>query len=260
MTAAPPTMPECNHAVTGADGIGCSVWLGELELRCADCLKEMRAMPDNAYDLAIVDPPYGRGEDGGTNRCHAVKQRNGTKLLCVDGRYRKKDWDKTPPAREYFDELRRVSRHQIIWGINYYDVAMPGGRIIWDKVNDGADQSGAEIAYCSLNQRVDVVRYMWRGMMQGVSIKQGTVQQGNKALNEKRIHPTQKPVKLYEWLLATYAQPGWRILDTHMGSGSLAVACHNAGLKLTACEIDQEYYDKAIERIRGEQSQTRLFS
>lgn len=231
---------------------------GLLTLNLGDCMAGMRELPDNAFDLAIVDPPYGRGEDGGTNRCHSVKQRNGTRMLCTDGGYTKKDWDSIPPPPEYFAELRRVARHQIIWGINYYDVALPGGRIIWDKVNDGADQSGAEIAYCSLNERVDIVRYLWRGMMQGLSIANGTIQQGNKALNEKRIHPTQKPVKLYQWLLAQYAQPGWRILDTHMGSGSLAIACHDMGFPMTGFEIDPEYFEKATDRIRREQAQTRF--
>ena len=231
-----------------------------LDFRLADCMDVMREAPDNHWDLAIVDPPYGRGEDGGTNRNHGVKQKNGKVLLCQDGGYTAKAWDRETPPVEYFAELRRVSRNQIVWGINYYPVPWNGGRIVWDKVNDGADQSGAEIAYCSLNERVDVVRYMWRGMMQGVSIRQGTVQQGNKALNEKRIHPTQKPVKLYEWLLSKYADPGQRILDTHLGSGSIAIAAHYAGHKLTGCEIDAEYYAAAVERVNRETAQMDFFS
>ena len=148
----------------------------------------MARYPDQYFDLACVDPPYGRGEDGGTNRCHGVKQKNGAVLQCLDGGYARKDWDKEPPPPEYFAELRRVAKQQIVWGANYMPVKLQGGAIVWDKVNDGADQSGAEIAYCSLNERVDVVRYMWRGMMQGDGI--GSMrQQGNKALNERRIHP-----------------------------------------------------------------------
>lgn len=219
----------------------------------------MRDAPDNYWDLAIVDPPYGLGEDGGKNRTHGVKQKNGKVLRCSDGGYQAKQWDRETPPLEYFDQLRRVTRHQIVWGINYYPIAWNGGRIIWDKVNDGADQSGAEIAFCSYNQRVDLVRYMWRGMMQGVSIKQGTTQQGNKTLNEKRIHPTPKPVKLYEWLLQTYAKPGDRILDTHMGSGSIAIACHYAEIHLTACEIDEDYYAAALARIEIQTRQLSLF-
>jgi site-specific DNA-methyltransferase (adenine-specific) len=231
---------------------------GKATLYLGDCLEGMAGTPDKSFSLAIVDPPYGRGEDGGMNRCHGVKQKNGAVLQCQDGGYKKKDWDKEPPPPEYFAELQRVSQHQIIWGVNYYPVALPGGRIIWDKVNDGADQSGAEIAYNSLNQRVDVVRYMWRGMMQGVSVRRGTVQQGNKALNEKRIHPTQKPVKLYGWLLDTYAAPGQTIIDTHFGSASLVIAALERGFDVTAYEIDPEYFEAACIRIEQSLQQQQL--
>ena len=233
--------------------------IGKATLYLGNCMDGMKDMPGKAFSLAIVDPPYGRGEDGGTDRCHGVKQKNGAVLQCLDGGYKKKDWDKEPPTPEYFADLQRVSQNQIIWGVNYYPVALPGGRIIWDKVNDGADQSGAEIAYNSLNQRVDVVRYMWRGMMQGGSVRRGTVQQGNKALNEKRIHPTQKPVKLYGWLLDTYAKSGMEILDTHSGSGSLVIACLDMGYSITAYEIDEEYFQASVERIQRHQQQLKLF-
>ncbi len=219
----------------------------------------MRNAPDNHWDLAIVDPPYGRNEGGGNDRCGFVRQSNGTKLPVVDGQYVKKDWDREPAPPEYFEELQRVSKHQIIWGVNYYHIMRSGGRIVWDKVNDGAHQSGAEIAYCSLNNRVDLVRYMWRGMMQGVSITRGMEAQGNKKLNERRIHPTQKPVKLYEWLLSKYAKDGDSILDTHMGSGSVALACHKRGCHLTAVELDPDYFQAAVERIKRETAQTELF-
>ena len=116
---------------------------GRIELLNIDCMEYMATLPDGAFDLAIVDPPYGRGEDGGTNRCHGVKQKNGTVLRCMDGGYAKKDWDREPPPPEYFDELRRVARHQIVWGANYMPVKLQGCAIVWDKVNDGADQSGA---------------------------------------------------------------------------------------------------------------------
>jgi len=226
-----------------------------LNLHHGDCMEGLRGMADNAFEWAICDPQYGRGEDGGTNRTHGVKQKNGKVLLCKDGGYAGKSWDKEPPPHEYFTELRRVSVNQILWGINYFPIAWNGGRIIWDKVNDGADQSGAEIAYCSLNERVDVVRYMWRGMMQGVSIQRGTVQQGNKALNEKRIHPTQKPVALYKWLLANYAKEGDRILDTHLGSASIAIACWDMGFDLTGYELDPDYYAAAVARVEKHKAQ-----
>jgi site-specific DNA-methyltransferase (adenine-specific) len=229
-----------------------------IELLHTDCMNYMATLPDAAFDLAIVDPPYGRGEDGGTNRCSNVKQKNGGTLRCMDGGYAKKYWDKKPPTAEYFAELRRVAKHQIIWGANYMPVKLQGGAIVWDKVNDGSDQSGAEIAYCSLNERVDVVRYMWRGMMQGEAVGSQR-QQGNKALNERRIHPTQKPVKLYEWLLQQYAQAGMKVLDTHLGSGSIAVAAHRAEVDLVGCEIDADYWRAATERFAAETRQVALF-
>lgn len=219
-----------------------------VQLLQIDCMAYMATLPDKAFQLAICDPPYGRGEDGGTNRCHGVKQKDGTVMRVVDGGYVKKDWDSAPPSAEYFNELRRVSVHQIIWGANYMPVKLQGGAIVWDKVNDGADQSGAEIAYCSMNERVDIVRYMWRGMMQGEAVG-SMYQQGNKALNEQRIHPTQKPVKLYEWLLANYAKPGDRILDTHLGSGSSAIAAHRGGFEFIGCEIDPDYHAAALARF-----------
>jgi len=231
----------------------------KIELFNEDCMIVMARYPDQYFDLACVDPPYGRGEDGGTNRCHGVKQKNGTVLQCLDGGYASKDWDCEPPSPEYFEELRRVAKHQIVWGANYMPVKLQGGAIVWDKVNDGADQSGAEIAYCSLNERVDVVRYMWRGMMQGDCV--GSMrQQGNKALNERRIHPTQKPVKLYEWLLQQYAQPGMKVLDTHLGSGSAAIAAHYYGVDFVGCEIDADYWRAANERFEAETRQMALLA
>lgn len=236
------------------------VTIGNATLYCCDCMDILRDQKDGSVDLAIVDPPYGRGEDGGKNRNNAVKQKNGTVLLCRDGGYKKKHWDKEPPGSEFFTELMRVAKHQIIWGANYMPAGvLSGGAIVWDKLNDGADQSGAEIAYCSLNSRVDVVRYMWRGMMQGEAIGSFR-QQGNKSLNEKRIHPTQKPVKLYEWLLTQYATPGMTILDTHMGSGSGAIGANNMGFQYVGCEIDKEYFVEACERIEAAYAQGRLFA
>ena len=230
-----------------------------LDLRLGDCMDLMRDTPDGYFDLAIVDPPYGRGEDGGKNRTTVPNSANNTAGTIVKGTMLpKKNWDKEPPPLEYFAELRRVSKHQIVWGVNYYPGEWRGGRIIWDKVNDGSDQSDAEIAYCSLIERVDMLRYMWRGMYQGRSTVNGTIQQGDKRLNEKKIHPTQKPVALYKWLLANYAKPGQRILDTHLGSGSIAIACHYFGAHLTAAEIDPDYFAAAIDRIKRETQQVEL--
>ena len=135
---------------------------------CMDCMEAMRDMPDKAFDLAIVDPEYGRKEHGGKKRSGWVKQKNGSKIYVSDGGYSKKNWDSKPADPEYFTELLRVSKSQIIWGINYMPVTfLPAGRIVWDKCNDGSDQSDCEIAYCSLHDTVRMFRYMWRGMYFG---------------------------------------------------------------------------------------------
>lgn len=223
-----------------------------------DCLEAMKEFPDKFFDLAIVDPPYGRKEHGGKNRSGYAKQKNGNLLYVADGNYSLKDWDNKPPTEQYFKELIRVSKNQIIWGVNYFDYNLPGGRIIWDKCNDGADQSNAEIAYCSINKRVDIFRFMWRGMFQGKSMEEGTVQQGNKQLNEVRIHPTQKPVALYQWILSKYAKKGDKILDTHLGSGSSRIACYNCGYDFWGYEIDKEYFEKQEQRFENHTSQLRM--
>jgi len=207
-----------------------------------DCMEAMREFPDNFFDIAFVDPPYGRGESGGRRRDNNVTQNNVSSLGVKAPFHQKKHWDSKPPDRVYFDELFRVSKHQIIWGCNYYDYPMPGGRIVWDKCNDGSDQSDCEIAYCSMISKVKIFRYMWRGMMQGKSIKEGHIQQGNKKLNEKLIHPTQKPVLLYSWGLITFAQPGMKILDTHLGSGSSRIAADQFGCDFWGYEIDRDYF------------------
>jgi len=211
--------------------------------------------PDKHFDIAVVDPPYGRKEHGGKNRSSYVRQKNGTRIYVKDGGYKKLDWDNRPPDREYFDQIIRVSKHQIIWGVNYFDYQLPGGRIIWDKCNDGTTQSDAEIAYNSLNNRVDIFRYMWRGMMQGKSITEGTVQQGNKKLNEKRIHPTQKPVNLYRWIIQKYFKPEWTVLDTHVGSASSLIAYEEAGIPYVGFEKNRSIYELASGRLNQFRSQ-----
>lgn len=225
-----------------------------------DCMEYLKTLSDNAFDLAIVDVPYGIGEDGGKRRSGYVTQKNGTKSYVKDGGYEKRFWDKSPPPHEYFAELFRVSKNQIIFGCNYFPSETFGvGRIVWDKCNDGTDQSDGEIAYNSLTKRVDFIRFMWRGMMQGKNLSEGTVQQGNKKLNEVRIHPTQKPVALYEWILNKYAKEGDRILDTHLGSGSSRIAAYNLGFDFVGCEIDKVYFDKQEERFVAHTAQTSLF-
>lgn len=215
--------------------------------------------PDKYFDIAVVDPPYGRKEHGGIDRSHYVKQKNGTKIFVPGRKYEKRDWDNEPPKKEYFDELLRVSKHQIIWGVNYFDYPLTGGRIIWDKCNDGSDQSDAEIAYCSLNNRVDIFRYMWNGMFQGKSISEGYIQQGNKKLNEKRIHPTQKPINLYRWIAQQYILQGWKVLDTHVGSASSLIAYEELGIEYIGFEKDEYIYNLADKRLREYKSQITLF-
>lgn len=223
-----------------------------------DCMQGMKEFPDKYFDLAIVDPPYGRKEHGGRNRSGYVRQKNGSKIFVKDGQYGNRNWDNEPPSEDYFNELMRVSKNQIIFGCNYFDYPLIGGRIVWDKCNEGSDQSDAEIAYCSMNNRVDIFRYMWRGMFQGKSITEGTTQQGNKRLNEKRIHPTQKPVALYEWLLSRYAKSNDIILDTHVGSASSLIACYNTNHKFVGFELDEYYYKASKQRLDTEMAQMRL--
>jgi len=218
-----------------------------------DCMNFMSNVPDKYYDIGIVDPNWGRGEDGGKKGRSKIVQKNGRVDYLPLDNHKKKDWDNKPADKKYFDELLRVTKHQIIWGVNYYGYSFGSGRIIWDKVNDGSDQSDCEIAFNSLTERVDLVRYMWRGMMQGKSLKHGSVQQGNKKLNEKRIHPTQKPSLLYVWLLQKFVPKGWKILDTHLGSGSQGIACERLGYSLDACEKDSDIYNAANDWLKSVQ-------
>lgn len=226
---------------------------------CGDCMEYLPQFPDKYFDIAVVDPEYGRKEHGGRSRSGYVKQKNGSKIYVPDGQYQNRGWDNKPAGKEYFDELLRVSKHQIIWGVNYFDYPLAGGRIIWDKCNDGSDQSDAEIAYCSLNNRIDIFRYMWRGMFQGKSIAEGTVQQGNKNLNEKRIHPTQKPVNLYRWIAQKYIEKGWKVLDTHVGSASSLIAYEEYGIDYVGFEKDRYYYDLANKRMQENRAQLTVF-
>ncbi len=226
---------------------------------CGDCMDYLPQFPDKYFDIAVVDPPYGLKEHGGKNRSGYVKQKNGNRIFVKDGGYENRGWDNETPDCRYFDELKRVSKHQIIFGVNYYDYPLTGGRIIWDKCNDGSDQSDAEIAYCSLNNRVDIFRYMWRGMFQGKSITEGTVQQGNKKLNEKRITPTQKPVNLYRWIIKQYIKSGWKVLDTHVGSASSLIAYSEAGIDYIGFEKDPYTYRLANERLQEYKQQITLF-
>jgi site-specific DNA-methyltransferase (adenine-specific) len=221
-----------------------------INLNLGDCLEAMRAMPDNSYDLAIVDPPYGIGAsktNGGVSNPFGGK---GKKVKSKT--YKEKDWDNSAPKKEYFIELNRVSKNIIIWGANHFIENIPNANsscwIVWDKDNSENFFADCELAYTSFKTAVRRFKWKWHGMLQQ--------DMKNKEL---RIHPTQKPVKLYEWLLDNYAKEGDRILDTHLGSGSIALACHNRGYSLDAYEIDKEYYNAAKERLRVHQSQLTIF-
>ena len=219
-----------------------------------DCLEYMKSLPDNYFDLAIADPPYGIGASKPTKKAERARQPDGSILQVPVTNFCKKDWDEVIPSQEFFDELRRVSKNQIIWGANYF--GLQGGMIVWDKINGNSDQYDCEIAYQSFNKRTDLVYYMWNGMFQGKycgrDIRQAIYQQGNKALNEKRIHPTQKPIVLYEWLLNNYAKKGDRIFDPMMGSQSSRIAAHRLGFDYVGCELDKEYFEKGCNRFKNE--------
>ena len=213
-----------------------------IQITNEDNMELMARYEDNYFDLAIVDPPYFE-EYGKTNYTGASITKKGIKRISTDI----ENWD--IPNENYFKELFRVSKNQIIWGCNYYANLIPSvGRIIWDKKNDSSTFSKCELASHSFGLRVDLFRFMWNGMLQE-----------NMKNKEQRIHPTQKPVQLYEWVLMNYAKEGDKILDTHLGSGSIAIACHNLKFDLTACELDKEYFDAAVKRLKQHQAQLTMF-
>ena len=213
-----------------------------------DCMEGMARYADKHFDLAIVDPPYYSGPERRTYFGSKVSKTGVTRT------YHKSEKWEVPGAR-YFEELERVSKHYIVWGCNNYDWHFAPGRIVWDKCNGSTTFSDAEIAATDLIRTVRLYPFMWNGMCQGRSIYDGRTQQGNKSLNEKRIHPTQKPVALYEWLLLTFAKPGWCILDTHVGSASSLLACNRLGFEVVGFELDEGNYQRARKRIDEELAQ-----
>ena len=201
----------------------------------------MARYPDNYFDLAIVDPPYGisyaRGKNGwGVNK-------NRPKLEDVS-------WDKETPNQEFFDELIRVSKNQIVWGGNYFTDKLPVSKcwIVWNKINNTDNKSvfaDAELCWTSFKKVVKMFTLRTMGFISDTK-------------DENRIHPTQKPSELYKWILDNYAKEGDKILDTHLGSGSIAIACHDYGFELTACELNPDYYEASIKRIKNHISQIKL--
>jgi len=208
-----------------------------------DNMELMARYPDKYFDLAIVDPPYGIGMDGG-------KIGKGKNLA-------KKNWDKQTPNKKYFDELFRVSKNQIIWGGNYFMLPLTKSWIYWDKMQDGFAEtfSSGELAWSSFNYPMKQIRYKYQGNYEGF---ENNITTKSSKPHLLKIHPTQKPVALYKWLLKNYANEGDKILDTHLGSGSIAIACHDLGFDLTACELDTDYYNAAMKRIEEHKQQLKL--
>lgn len=205
-----------------------------------DCMELMASKPDNYYDLAIVDPPYGMSVKGQ----NPIKNKSDTKDFNTD-------WDEYTPDQKYFDELIRVSKSQIIWGGNYFldFLGYCKAPIIWDKLNGASLYADGEMAWTggNLPRNLKIFRHQWCGAFKDS-------ERGN-----QNIHPTQKPVALYKWLLKNYAKPGNKILDTHGGSGSICIACHDMGFDLDCIELDEDYYYAAVKRYKAHSAQSELF-
>ena len=206
-----------------------------IELLNIDCLEYLKQCEDKQFDLAIVDPPYGIG---------AAKMQMGNNK---NKKWIKKDWDNETPTDEYFTELIRVSKNQIVWGGNYFKLPNVKGWIVWDKNNGESDFADGELAWTSFDKPLKIKKIHWCGSASNWEDTNG------------KIHPTQKPVKLYEWILDKYAKPNFKIIDTHLGSGSIAVACWNRKYDLVGIEIDKEYYTKAVKRLEAHKKQLQLF-
>lgn len=217
--------------------------MGKIELYNCDNMDLMAKYNDKHFDLAIIDPPYGidinnqsQGKGGGVARK-------------ID--YTKYNWDKQAPNNDYFNELFRVSKNQIIFGANHFISKIPFDSscwIVWDKDNGLTDFADCELAWTSFKTAVRRFKWKWAGMLQQ-----------NMANKQERIHPTEKPIQLYQWILQNYAKEGDLILDTHLGSASIAIACHREKFSLVGCELVKEYYDKGLKRLQIEQMQHTLF-
>lgn len=201
-----------------------------------DCMEYLRTCPDKHFDIAIVDPPYG------ININMNMGRRKGEPI-----RHEKKDWDSSPPGPEYFAELFRVSKHQIIWGGNYFPLPLTKSWIFWDKdVPDGVSFADGELAWTSYDKTLVKAKLRYTGF--------------NGLDHGGKIHPTQKPVKLYTWILETYATTEMRIIDTHLGSGSSAIAAHYFGCEFVGIELDQSYFNDAVKRFGYDTRQLKMFN
>lgn len=224
-------------------------------------IEYMKDTPDKYFDLAVVDIEYNIGASKPSIKPCSVKQKNGRSLSIKQPNYLHKDWDFKKSSKEYFNQLFRISKKQIVFGGNYY--GLEGGYLVWDKLNGESDQFGCELAWLSFTKRTDIVYYLWAGMFQGVycgrNIQKALVQQGNKTLNEIRIHPTQKPILLYKWILKNYAKPDFKIIDTHLGSASLAIAAYDFGIaEFVGLEIDKDIFRAAEQRFKIHKMQSKI--
>ena len=213
--------------------------LGNITLYNADCMEIMKGFSDKQFDLALVDPPYGIdfGTYNRTNKTATGERVKANKYHCGD-------WDKNTPTKSYFTELQRISKNQIIWGGNYFNLPPSKCFIFWYKHQPVNNFSDGEFAWTSFNKPAKCFDYPYYGNINS---------------EQDRIHPTQKPIKLYEWILKNFASDNDSIIDTHLGSASSAIACHRAHLDFTGIELDEEYYNAAKERIIMHQRQLNLF-
>ena len=214
-----------------------------------DNLEFMKTKPDNFYDLADVDVNYGIGQGGGKNHTRGK--------IAIAQKYIDYGDCKSPNIK-YFTELFRISKQQIIWGANHFISKMPYNSscwIVWDKCNNSTNQADSELAWTSFKTAVRNFRFMWSGMLQGKSISEGHIQQGNKLKNEIRIHPNQKPVALYKWTLQNYAKPGFKIFDSNVGSGSHRIACYDMGFYFEGCENHPHYWREQEDRFNNHKHQ-----
>jgi len=234
-----------------------------------DCMEVMAQYPDKYFDLAVVDPPYGIGEDSRKTKGRVLKKdgtfiyktdkRNGRQIVIAPKKYSGGLYDNQIMGPSYFEELIRVSKNQIVWGENNYPHHLGRGRIFWNKCVSG-DFSDGEIAFCSYHESIRIVTYMWSGYKQGESIENGSKMQGNNKLWENRIHPNQKPIKLYDWIYQKYLPEGGKVLDTHGGSMSNVISWIKAGNIDGVCtEIDADYFKDAKKRIQAHLAQQDMF-
>lgn len=255
-----------------------------ITISCEDNMELMARYPNKYFDVAVIDPEYGIGESSKNHKSRntAIVQKNGSKLKAKYSNYTKKHWDNKPPSDDFFNEIKRVSTNQVIFGANYFSQIIkntckpprrneyddfikqnPKGFIIWDKVNGSNDFNDCEIIYTSYDFDSFVLYYMWSGMMQGINVstdlQKALIQIGDKSLNEKRLHPTQKPIKLIKWIFNFLNIFNLKVIDTNTGLMVVVLVSIDAECEIVACDKEEEYFNKGIQRVKNHVSQTKLF-